>query len=161
MHRPVGLTPLPPANVALFAAVRKGSVRDVEALLAKGVDPNVGSHVTAGTALLLAAGLNRLSIAKVLLEGGADPNKGNALGMCPLHVAVAPLQDVHGDERASNLRLARLLLSFGADPTARDSEGRNALDYARGSEKVSALLATSFAKKLPPTRRRRLARERL
>ena len=153
--------PLSPGAAALFKAVRDGAVRDVEQLLGKGGSPNICDPGTGDTPLRLAAGLNYLSIAKTLLEAGADPNMGNALGSMPLHVAVSALQDRHGEERPPNLRLARLLLGFGADPYASDSEGRKAIDLAADPEKFMELVVKSLSRRLPASRAKVKREERL
>lgn len=93
MKHPQGLQPLSPEDAALFRAVRNGTLRDIKQLLGKGGDPNLRDPMTGDTPLRLAAGLNRLSIAKTLLEAGADPNLGNALDSMPLHLAVSGRQD--------------------------------------------------------------------
>ena len=152
MSHPAGLKPLDPGSADLFAAVRKGTAREVMALLGKGVNPNTCDPLTKNTVLLVAAALNRLSIAKALLEAGANPNQGTALDTLPLHLAVAPLQDRHGNVRAPNLRMAHLLLSFGADASARDADGLSALQLAAEPEKFARLLARRLGKQLPPAR---------
>lgn len=161
MEHPQGRKPPSPEAVALFKAVRDGAVRDVEQLLGKGGSPNIRDPGTGDTPLRLAAGLNHLSIAKTLLEAGADPNVGNALGSLPLHVAVSALQDRHGEERPPNLRLARLLLAFGADPYASDSEGRKAIDLALDPGQFAALLAKIMSERLPNPRFEATDKERL
>ncbi len=161
MKHPQGLQPLPPEGAALFKAVRNGTVRDIEQLLRKGGDPNLRDPMTGDTPLRLAAGLNRLSIAKTLLEAGADPNLGNALDSMPLHLAVSGRQDRHGEERSPHLRLAQFLLAYGADPDARDCDGRKALDFAADPGQFAALLAKRLSKRLPASRAKPVGKERL
>lgn len=161
MKHPQERQPLPPEGAALFKAVRSGTVRDIEQLLEKRGDPNLRDPMTGDTPLRLAAGLNRLSIAKTLLEAGADPNLGNALDSMPLHLAVSGLQDRHGEEQSPNLRLAKLLLAYGADPHARDFEGKSIMDCAAEPAKVAALFKKSLSKQLPATRAKPGQRERL
>jgi ankyrin repeat protein len=149
MKHPQERKPLPAEAAALFEVVKRGTMNDVKVLLGKGCDPNVRDPLTGNTPLRLAAGLNRLSIAKALLEAGADPNIGNALDTRPLHVAVAALQNREGEEHPPNLRLAQLLLTFGADPDARDYDGRKAIDFAADPERFAVLLAKRLSKRLP------------
>ncbi len=127
-------------------------MRDIEQLLVKGGDPNLREPMTGDTPLRLAAGLNRLSIAKTLLEAGADPNLGNALDSMPLHLAVSGRQDRHGEKQ---------LLAYGADPDARDCDGRKALDFAADPGQFAALLAKRLSKRLPAARAKPVAKERL
>lgn len=136
-------------------------MRDIEQLLGKGGDPNLRDPTTGDTPLRLAAGLNRLSIAKTLLESGADPNLSNALDSMPLHLAVSGRQDRHGEERSPSLRLARLLLAYGADPDARDCDGRKAVDLAADPGQFAALLAKRLSKRLPASLTKPVAKERL
>lgn len=161
MKHPQGLQPLPSEGAALFNAVRNARTRDVEQLLGKGCDPNLRDPLTGNTALRLAAGLNRLSISKMLLEAGANPNVGNVLDCMPLHVAVAALQNRDGEERPPNLRLAQLLLTYGADPDARDCDGRKAIDFAADPEQFAALLAKRLSKRLPLAPAKPVEKERL
>ncbi len=161
MKHPQERKPLPPEGVALFKAVRNGTIKSVEQLLGKGAVANVRDPLTGDTPLRLAAGLNRLAIARVLLEAGADPNVGNALGSMPLHVAVSPLQDGHGEERPPNLRMAALLLAFGADPYVSDSDGRKPIDLASDPEQFTALVGKRLNKSLPAARETTEPPERL
>lgn len=67
-----------------------------------------------------------------LLDGGADVEDPNALGMTLLHHAV----DIEGDSaldtgRPAHVDITALLLARGADPDARDRNGGTPLDLAR------------------------------
>jgi ankyrin repeat protein len=61
---------------ALQKAVHKGDIKKVQELLDKGADVNEWNF---GTALIWAASENRLEIAKLLIDRGAD---ANSLGKC-------------------------------------------------------------------------------
>jgi ankyrin repeat protein len=45
-----------------------------------------------------------------------------------------------------------LLLDYGAEPDARDFEGRKPIDFAADREQFSALLAKRLIKRLPAAR---------
>jgi ankyrin repeat protein len=85
-----------------------------------------------------------LELTKMLLAYHADPNAHNRTGQSALMIAAvgARLYSSFGT-RANRLRsgqidyvhqdmveIARLLLDSGADPLARDANGRTAIDYA-------------------------------
>jgi len=57
-----------------------------------------------------------LHLRKLLLKHGAGPNVKDYKGLMPLHYAVM----------RGRLDAAEILLHYGADPTASDSEGKNA-----------------------------------
>ncbi len=63
----------------------------------------------------------RLTIARALLDHGADPNARQQKGFTALHAAA-----LHGDEA-----LVRLLLERGAEPALATDDGRTAADLAR------------------------------
>ena len=60
---------------------------------------------------------------KTLIEGGADPNKGDEYGTTPLHVAV---QD-------SGSVTIKTLVEGGADPLRTNKLGKSPLELARRS----------------------------
>ncbi|WP_375319328.1 ankyrin repeat domain-containing protein [Candidatus Tisiphia endosymbiont of Oplodontha viridula] len=70
---------------ALFKAVKTGNMHSTDHLLTKA---NVNNQDENGnTALHYAVKYNRLSIAKILLEWGADTNIANNNGMAPLTIS--------------------------------------------------------------------------
>ncbi|XP_058391450.1 ankyrin repeat and SOCS box protein 9 isoform X1 [Diceros bicornis minor] len=113
-----GASPHPASDLAspIHEAAKRGHVGCVESLAAHGGDiDHYISHL--GTPLYLACENQQIACAKKLLESGASVNKGQGLDS-PLH-AVA---------RASNGELARLLMDFGADTQARNTEGKRPLE---------------------------------
>ncbi len=137
----------------LFLAMREGSFRAAEALLA---DPRlqVDATTTAGeTALMMAALRGHLDWVRKLAERGAAINRG---GWTPLHYAASdgatPVVawlleqgaaiDAPSPNRSTALMMAarygasesvELLLARGADPRSRNERGLNAADFARGA----------------------------
>lgn len=82
-------------------------------LLASGADPNVQHDEHGATVLASLAYANRMECVKLLLEHGADANRGREeSGETPLHHAIA------GGGYIDISALIRLLLQHGADPNA-------------------------------------------
>jgi len=99
---------------ALFAAIQRGAVGEVEHLLKNGVSPNVVD--AEGTPALMAATLfANARMVELLLQHGADPSRGGASGATALMWAVPDLEKV------------RLLLAGGANVNARPETERTAL----------------------------------
>jgi ankyrin repeat protein len=119
-----GFTPL------LFAA-RAGDVETARLLLEAGANLNE-STPEQGTALLVAAASGHEDLGLFLLEKGANPNVVDRHGITPLHQAarngVEALTGVRYDPvyrvRPPNmLRLAKSLLTHGANPNAQIAKG--------------------------------------
>lgn len=151
----------------LYMSVRSPKVTKV--LLDAGADPNIGND-DGETPLHLAVLLGKVETAKLLLEAGADPNICPAGHGTPVFYAHKPelihlLKQYGGDmnftvdtmgdwygpkgitplmwkvRRSPNIKVLSALLEAGADPDARDAEGKSARDYAnrRGSEELKKL----------------------
>lgn len=94
---------------------------------------------TEGHALLRAVGQGKLRLARLLLEGGAYVNEGDAQGETALMAACR----ARYDDPQSRARMVRYLLEHGADPNIADRLGRTALMHAcagGGGAAVAALL---------------------
>src|SRR5712691_8686627 len=104
----------------LTFAVRAGDVAKTRALLAGGADPNRPVGVNGWPPLVHAVHKNALGTAEVLLERGADINRGGPEGMTPLMMAAG-----YGNDD-----MVDLLLRHGADPHLRTKDGTTALDFA-------------------------------
>nr|WP_275902415.1 SMI1/KNR4 family protein [Myxococcus eversor] len=120
---------------ALMQAVRYGNVRAFERLIAKGADVHLTTTDSDGnTALTMALDLDEVfgepsaKVLGALLRAGANPNKPNARGWYPLHLA-AHLEDP---------KSVTLLLAAGADPKATSQRGYYPIDTAsfRGNTRV-------------------------
>jgi ankyrin repeat protein len=95
----------------LVTAARDGDAAAVSRLLVAGADPNasvsvrlLSGEVVHSTALVAAAARGRLEVARLLLEGGADPGHADGEGGTPLMLAAG----------GGELELVRLLLGRGA-----------------------------------------------
>ena len=75
------------------------------------------------TCLMIAVMQYKADIVKVLLEAGADPNRGRKDGVRPL--AVVFLKKTNNREE-----IIRLLIEHGADPSLADKPGQTAFDFA-------------------------------
>jgi ankyrin repeat protein len=115
-------------------AALAGDVEVMRLLLAHGADANLKTqHGT--TALAAAAGVNwtvaqtvtwgpqaQLEAVRICFEAGNDVNAANSKG----------IRAIHGAANRGSEQIIEFLAAHGADLTARDSEGRSALDWAQG-----------------------------
>lgn len=119
---------------ALIAAVKKGAIDDVRALLAKGHPPSArhGGLTALGTAI----GEGHGEIARVLLEAGADPNRPGDAEADALSITLM----THDEATTA------LLLEKGARLDVRAEEGFTALHLAAGratTKQLTLVLACS------------------
>ena len=117
----------------LGTAAHGGDIREVEALLNKGVDVN---ERVMGTTPLLEAVFYKccasLDIIRLLLDKGADPNLGTSVGWKPIHYAVDN----------DNANVVKLLIDRGADVTVVNSHKETPLKMAekKGSTVIARML---------------------
>lgn len=104
----------------LTLAVRAGDVSRVQALLARGADPNRAVGVNEWPPLMHAVHKDQLGTAEALLGHGADVNQGSPDGMTPLMMAAG-----YGNDA-----MVTLLLRHRADPHLKTKDGANVLDFA-------------------------------
>lgn len=76
------------------------------------------------TYLMVAVMQYKADIVKLLLEAGADPNRGRKDGVRPLAAVFLKKTDNRAD-------IIRLLIEYGADPSLADKPGQNAFDFAK------------------------------
>ncbi|XP_066270802.1 ankyrin repeat domain-containing protein 34C-like [Branchiostoma lanceolatum] len=97
---------------------------------------------TEGNALLKAAWLRRLRLARLLIEGGADINSSNEDGQNALMIAC--MSTYKDDQSVDKAKIVRYLLDNKADVNCKDKVGRTALIYAckekAGADVVQLLL---------------------
>ena len=119
----------------LAAAAKSGCVPAIEALLAKGANPNVaevalsamgnnGLSIADRTPLFYAAEENRVEAAKALLSKGAKVDARDKKGLTPLMVA---------SSTANGADVVKLLLGAGAAVNAKTKGGATALLVAANS----------------------------
>ncbi|KPJ02272.1 Tankyrase-1 [Papilio xuthus] len=174
------------AALRLLEAARTGDVETARALLdsrprlvnCRDVD---GRH---STPLHFAAGYNRLPLAQLLLQRGADVHAKDKGGLVPLHNACSyghyevtellvsagagvnaadlwrftPLHEAAAKGKAD---IVRLLLKHGADPTRRNRDGLTPLQLVRAGDCDTADALRGDAALLDAAKRGDLARAKL
>jgi ankyrin repeat protein len=107
--------PDPKKLVALDAAVAKGDLAKLRALLAEGIPVDAPVWDSTVTALMRAAANNQPEAARVLLEAGADPHAHGEMGdrHTVLHYAA-----ING-----SMEVVQMLLERGVDVNARNGSG--------------------------------------
>ncbi|MBN8828201.1 MAG: ankyrin repeat domain-containing protein [Sphingobacteriia bacterium] len=104
-------------NIELLEATKKGDLEKVKDLLSKGAEINVQDPSSGDTPLLISLKNKHKNIAEFLINEGADPNIGDKYGYPPLAYAM--------DSKYGDSNLQNLLLDNGADPYAKDSNGKS------------------------------------
>ena len=128
----------PGGNIPLFGAARAGKVEVAKRLLAQGTDVNVRNE-KGGAPLHAAACKGQAEMIEFLIANGAKVNARANNGQTPLHKAA------NGGDRKDNrpgprhLAAAKVLLKHGADPHAKDKNGKSSSDLA-STEAMKALL---------------------
>ncbi len=145
-----GETSLSTGCTPLFRAVQGNDLQVIQALLAKGANPNI--NAMGDTPFTLAAtavgpggrggnggGAANTAILDLLIQHDADVNakvtgtKSYAMRImyrAPANAANEGMTALHVAARSGNLEMVRYLLSKGADPTILDSNGKKPIDLA-------------------------------
>jgi hypothetical protein len=113
----------------------------IQKLLDYGADPNLGEQLFGNSPLHTAASNGRADIARVLLDGGADPNFPNHENETPLHVAV----------KAEQTELVHLLVERGADVNVKDVGNLSPWTLAQDKPEIRAILEP-LGREVPNTR---------
>lgn len=103
-------------DTALMLAAYKGNKRAVEALLAKGAEPNKPDW----TALHYAAAIGNNEIVRLLLDKSAYIDAESPNKTTPIMMAA----------RSGHILTVKLLLDEGADATLKNEQGMSAIDFA-------------------------------
>jgi ankyrin repeat protein len=153
----------------LFRAVQNNDVEVIQALLAKGADPNI--NTMGYTAFLLAAGAGpsgrgaatqvNMQILDLMTQHSADVNaKVTGTQTYSFNVSRAPSNNegtsaLHEASRTLKTDLVKYLLDHGANPDLLDSDGKKPIDVVgvprggRGGGGASAAAAAGQAKGNP------------
>jgi ankyrin repeat protein len=145
---------------ALFSAIQRGAIGDVERLLTRGTSPDI-VDAEGATALMAATLFADARMVELLLKHGADPNRADASRATALMWAVPDVEKVRllvarganvnarSDTERTPLLVAaayprtvdvlRLLLDRGADLRAQDRAGATALALAVRSADVEVV----------------------
>ena len=113
---------------ALPSAAEQEDVRRVKHLLAQSINPDTIDS-NGWTALMWATRWTNWPLVQLAVVKGADVNFRDEDGDTPLINAV-----LHATHLSADLRIIRLLLDRGADPTIRNRKGYSALSIATGEE---------------------------
>ncbi|NXN94848.1 AN34A protein, partial [Rhinopomastus cyanomelas] len=102
-----------------------------------------------GSALLRAVSQGKFRLTRLLLEGGAYINEGNAAGQTPLMAACC----AGYADPPEQARMVRYLLENGADPNIPDKTGKTALMHACTERAGPAVVAILLAHGADPSAR--------
>jgi hypothetical protein len=137
-----GCAPSEEERHAAYWAIRDGDVEKLRRLLDENPKlANAPYKEDDRTPLVSVTGIyspvpNRNALLRLLLERGADPNQD-------------PYRLFGGCIYSSDVECMEILLQHGADPMARNAEGKSSLDYARshGVEGMAEVIERHIARK--------------
>jgi ankyrin repeat protein len=110
-------------RTSLLVACVDGILAIVQWLLNHGADVNAQSN-TPCTPINSAVGWGHLQVARMLIEFNADIDVWTSFGRGPLHLAAG------GHDTSDRVGIMQLLLDHGANPNARDNDGRTPLHHS-------------------------------
>jgi len=150
-------------DTALILASRLGHSRTANYLVDKNADIEM-KNKKGSTALLVAAAHEHVEVVEVLLKEGAAVRVRDKKGRTPLHRAVQGTWLIDGVKvrAAEREETVRLLMRAGADPAAKDIDGKTAAErvgWRTGGEGLKRLLEKRTRSWDPPPRGR-LARSK-
>ena len=114
-------------NRRLQEAIRQDDPQRVKQLLEKGADPDAEGPF--GPVLLTALLLGHVTVARLLVEAGADLNISDDNGWTPLHWAA----------KAGDVELILAMVEGDGDLLALDREGQTPMDVLEKYERFDAL----------------------
>jgi ankyrin repeat protein len=109
------------------------------------------------TALAVAAKHDRSEVAEALLKEGAEVKVRDKKGRTPLHRAVEGSWLIDGTGVGAKEDIVKMLMRAGANPYAKDLEGKTAGDrvgWLNGGERLKSLLEKRSRSWDPPLRDR-------
>ena len=110
----------------LAIAAKNNDLEMLQAALGAGTDPRAVEGRDNGSALIIAAQLGYVDIARALIDAKTDIDRINNRGWTALITAVTL-----GSGDKAHLAVVEALVAAHADGDVKDSLGRTALDYAR------------------------------
>jgi ankyrin repeat protein len=130
-------------NTALLMSIRRGDVDAVWALLDRGADIRLPNR-DGETPGILAARTGDINILRALLTKGMDPNASappleRGYMITSLVNKGAPLPLLVEAARNGHADLSAILLDAGADPDARDAQGRSPLYWAAAAGQAAVV----------------------
>ena len=115
----------------MCAAVRRGEIKALKGMLAKGEDTNIGDSQFGISPLSWAALLGKTKIAELLIQNGADVNARNRDGGTALH----------GAAFLGHADTAQLLVRKGADINATNDKGETSLYVMAANWEITEYIA--------------------
>jgi ankyrin repeat protein len=95
-----------------------------------GAEPNIGDSLRGESPLHIATEYERMDIARLLLDGGADPNFKNHANETPLHTAV----------EKKSIELVQLFVERGADVNLKNINKKSAWDLVQDVPELRTIL---------------------
>lgn len=121
----------PEKNPPVLDAIKNSNAEIVKILLEAGADPNLPGEEDQNS-LMVALAMVKYEIVPILLTHGANPNwQDPKTGTTPLIVSA----------QTNAIPNMKALLAAGANPNARDHQGKTALAYAFSDGEAKGLLA--------------------